>query len=66
MVGPLLIEKIANGYGITEPDGTRYGYRTLEEALGHLLFAFEMRCPQMHGEEFGEVIIHREEPADRG
>jgi len=54
------IEKVSNGYLITNKWNCRFIYQTLEEVFEALLLHFEGRASTFSGESYGRVVIERQ------
>jgi len=58
------IQKVKNGYIITNGSGSKEIYTTLESVFSNLLLHFEGRGEFFGGDSFGVVEIHRK-PNDK-
>ena len=62
----ITIEQVESGYIVTTYPTLgmeREVFTTLDEVFEELLSQFEGRYPGWHGDRYGRVVIHRDEPA---
>ena len=54
------IEKVANGYTVTDRYGLTHVFHNIEEVFRHLLLHFEGRCENFGGQSYGKVIVEKD------